>query len=872
MLSRILQEIQKRNRNFGILGFVVKYITVDEIYCDIFHRLGGTLSAGLHFACMVTIISVMDVTRRFSEQVIANMRSAIEEADGNEVFFVGRINDDGLIVSVELGARGNEDSVIVNENYARGGNVLIHNHPSGYLRPSEADQSIAYNASDTSMGFYIINNDVTDVYAVVEPIKPRKLKKTDPDAAAFYLSKDGPLAKRSENYEERPSQIELVKEITKAFNNGSIGVFEAGTGVGKSFAYLIPSILWAVNNKERVVISTGTINLQQQLFEKDIPAAQNITGQKIKAVLVKGRQNYVCLRRLGDAVDEPSLFEDDNEMIGRIDDWAQTSETGSRSDLSFNPPDTVWNRVNSESDACMGGRCPYREKCFVMRVRKDAADANLLVVNHHLLFADIESRMNGAGYEDAAVLPPYKRIVFDEAHGIEDSATSFFSESFTRFKVMKQINLLYRQWRGTRAGFLVQAAAVSSAEDFTDMADDRGEKVKEAVTLLDQVSVLLLENDYNVRIHEGNAESFSEIFDAIAKLHGAIGVFNDMVREVLEKIDEKDADIPAVWEAKTVLHRLESAVVLCNDFVHWDEHPDKVFWMQKVRMPPKTPGEEPVIFVQFYQTPLDIAPMMNKGVFEPMETVVCTSATLRTENNFGYWMRRTGASFVDKERLVSKAFESPFPYETNVLFGVPSDAPFPDSSYYQSYVESTVPKLIEAAGGRTLVLFTSYDSLKYTYNTTSAALNGKGITFFKQGDDDRFRLLEKFKEDTQSVLFATDSFWEGVDVPGDSLSQVIIVKLPFAVPNDPVFAARSEDLEKKGGNPFMQLSVPQAVIKFRQGFGRLVRRGDDRGVIIVLDRRIVEKRYGKMFTTSVPKSRRMYNPLDYIINAVEDFF
>lgn len=289
-------------------------------------------------------------------------------------------------------------------------------------------------------------------------------------------------------------------------------------------------------------------------------------------------------------------------------------------------------------------------------------------------------------------------------------------------------------------------------------------------------------------------------------------------------------------------------------------------------MPPKTPGEEPVIFVQFYQTPLDIAPMMNKGVFEPMETVVCTSATLRTESNFGYWMRRTGASFVDKERLVSKAFESPFPYETNVLFGVPSDAPFPDSSYYQSYVESTVPKLIEAAGGRTLVLFTSYDSLKYTYNTTSAALNGKGITFFKQGDDDRFRLLEKFKEDTQSVLFATDSFWEGVDVPGDSLSQVIIVKLPFAVPNDPVFAARSEDLEKKGGNPFMQLSVPQAVIKFRQGFGRLVRRGDDRGVIIVLDRRIVEKRYGKMFTTSVPKSRRMYNPLDYIINAVEDFF
>lgn len=814
----------------------------------------------------------MDVTRRFAEHVIEMMRNAIEEADGNEVFFVGRINNEGLVVSVEIGSRGNEDSVVVNENAARGGNVLIHNHPSGILRPSNADQSIAYNCSDTSMGFYIVNNDVTDVYAVVEPIKPRTLKKIDAEDAAFYLSKDGPLAKKTESYEERPSQIELLKEISMAFNENKIGVFEAGTGVGKSYAYLIPSILWADSNKERVVLSTGTINLQQQLFEKDIPAAQKITGKKVKSVLLKGRQNYLCFRRLNDAVSEPSLFDEDNEIIGRIDEWAKNSETGNKTDLSFNPPESVWNRVNSESDACMGGRCPYREKCFVMKVRKDAADANLIVVNHHLLFADIESRMNGAGYEDTAVLPPYKRVVFDEAHGIEDSATSFFSESFTKFKILKQVNLLYRQWRGTRTGFLVQSAAVSAAEDFTEKADEAVEKIKEALTLLDQDSVLLLENEYNARVRHANSEVFSGIFSGISRLHSAIGVFYDLAVDVIEKIDEKDEDIPAVWEAKTVLRRLESYVVLCNDFCHWEEHEDKVFWMQKVRIPPKTPGDEATLFVQFYQTPLDIAPMMNKGVFEPLDTVVCTSATIRTENNFGYWMRRTGVSFVDRERVSCCHFESPFPYRTNVLFAVPNDAPFPDSQYYQSYVESTVSRLILAAGGRTLVLFTSYDSLKYTYNATRPQLMDKGITMLRQGDDDRFRLLENFKEDTQSVLFATDSFWEGVDVPGDSLSQVIIVKLPFAVPNDPVFAARSEDLEKKGGNPFMQLSVPQAVIKFRQGFGRLVRRGDDRGVIVVLDRRIVEKRYGKMFTTSVPMSRRMYNPLEQIISAVEKFF
>ena len=216
-------------------------------------------------------------------------------------------------------------------------------------------------------------------------------------------------------------------------------------------------------------------------------------------------------------------------------------------------------------------------------------------------------------------------------------------------------------------------------------------------------------------------------------------------------------------------------------------------------------------------------------------------------------------------------FDSPFPYRQNVLFAVPNDAPFPNSPYFQSYVEETLPRLISASGGRTLVLFTSYESLKYAYSSSRTILAEKGINLFKQGDDDRFRLLERFKEDTTSVLFATDSFWEGVDVPGSSLTQVIIVKLPFAVPNDPVFAARSEAIEKKGGSSFMQLSVPQAVIKFRQGFGRLIRRGDDKGVIVVLDRRIVENKYGKMFTKSVPMTRRMNNSLSYILDAIEKF-
>ena len=799
------------------------------------------------------------------------MQRDVKEAHGNEVFWAGKINSAGIIIAVTVGSRGNEDSVIVNDTTAREGHVLIHNHPSGYLEPSDADQNVAANATDTSLGFYIVNNDISDVYVVVEPIKPKVLVPLDVEKNALYLSRSGPLAKQNPLYEERPTQIELLRKIALSFNDGKIGVFEAGTGVGKSYAYLIPAMLWSLQNKERVIISTGTINLQQQLVEKDIPAAQKIIGQKIKAVLLKGRQNYVCLRRLADAGNDRDLFSEETELFDKIVDWAKTSATGSKSDLPFVPRDTVWSRVNSESDACMGARCQYRELCFVMKVRKEAADANLIVVNHHLLFADIESRMNGVGYDDTAVLPPYHRIIFDEAHGIEDSATSFFSETITRYKVLKQVNLLYRQRRGSFTGFLVQIGALSKADDCSDKAISAVESIKQSLLELDDTAQQAMGTEYTSRLYEDSAAKFLPVLQKLDRLRSTLSVFTGLVREVLDGISDDDKEMPSVWESKTVLRRLDDIIILCKNFSEWNEKEDTVFWMQKQRMLPRSAGDEIVNFVQFTQTPLDVAPLMNMGVFEPMSSVVCTSATLRTGTTFGFWMRRTGITFVEPERVEQGVFDSPFPYRTNMIFAVTSDAPAANTSDFQPWVEDAIPRLIAAAGGRTLVLFTSYDSLKSAYQSARVYLRSTPIALLKQGDDDRFRLLEQFKEDKTSVLFATDSFWEGVDVPGESLSQVIIVKLPFAVPNDPVFAARSEAVEKRGGSSFMELSVPQAVIKFRQGFGRLIRRSDDKGVVVVLDRRIVEQRYGKQFTSSVPMTRRMFNPLTDIIAAVEKF-
>ena len=816
----------------------------------------------------------MDVSKYFSQNVISIMSQAIKEAGGNEVFFTATINSQGLVDSVKVGSRGKIDTVPVNFSDVRNpsSSVLIHNHPSGKLIPSNADLGVAENCAQNGQGFYIINNDVSDLYVVVEPVKPKKIQKIDVENAGSLIANGGALSKLSEAFEERPVQISLLKNIASAFNDGKIGVFEAGTGVGKSYSYLIPSIIWALSNNEKVVVSTGTINLQQQLCEKDIPAVEKILGKKVKFVLMKGRQNYICKRRLSDATSVLDLFEDETEEIKKIAQWAETSESGSRSDLSFMPAEGSWSKVNSESDACMGMRCPFHNECFVMKVRKEAAGANVIVVNHHLLFADIESRINGAGYEDAAVLPPYKHLVFDEAHGIENAATSFFSESLTRFKINKLLNQMYRKRKNSFSGHLCSLAILSQNEDKADLAFEYTTKVKNALTNLEIASSDLLQNDYTLRLYEETARNFGPLLVAIGELSRSLGAFTDMIREVMDGIDDDDHDAPCYWESKIILRRLDSYVLLLKNFMQWDEKRDNVYWIQKKRLSPELSrelGESD--FYTFNETPLDISYLMNEGVFEQMNTVICTSATLRTGRDFSYWMRRTGLSLTEKERIKIGEFPSPFPYEKNMLFAVPNDAPFPESSEFQQYIEMVIPRLITAAEGRTLVLFTSYDSLRSAHRSALASLRGFPGRIMKQGDDDSARLLEAFREENESVLFATDSFWQGVDIPGEALSQVIIVKLPFTVPNDPVFKARSEAIEKRGGSSFMELSLPEAIIKFRQGIGRLIRRSDDKGAVIVLDRRICEKRYGSNFIASMPACKKLYEPMSEIINKINSF-
>lgn len=702
-----------------------------------------------------------------------------------------------------------------------------------------------------------------------EPKKP--VSKIDAEIASGYISAGGELSQNSDKFEERPSQIALLKEIAKCFNENLIGVFEAGTGVGKSYAYLIPAIFWAVKNNDRVIVSTGTINLQQQLCQKDIPAVQKIIGQKINFMLLKGRQNYVCLRRLEDAVVQKELFDDAESNFQDLYEWAKSSKTGNKSDLPFMPRERDWSRINSESDACLKNKCPFFSECFVMKVRKEAASANLIVVNHHLLFADIEARLSSGSYDDASVLPPYRHIIFDEAHGIENAATSFFSESFNRFSFFKQLNRLYRKRKNNATGLLCNIAIMTAQENIMADAYDLIDRVRTDIENLEKAGLDLLENDYNLRLYEKTHRAFGPVITLSSSLASDLTHFTTICRKIIDEASET-VDIPpedtTFWEAKVILRRIEDSAVVLHDFSQWQEKAEYVFWIQKKAV---VDSAENTYFVTFTRTPLDISPLMNTGVFEPMKSVVCTSATLKTGRDFSYYMGRHGLFFQDQERVQCKEFASPFPYEKNMLFAVPKDAPFVDDDTFQSWIEKAIVRLIESANGRTLVLFTSYESLKSAYNATVSSMRNFPGEILRQGSDDNSRLLETFKKDVASVLFATDSFWQGIDVPGEALSQVIIVKLPFTVPNDPIFMARAEAIEKSGESSFMSLSLPEAVIKFRQGIGRLIRTKTDRGSVVLLDKRIYEKRYGTFFEATIPDCKKIYEPLSEVVGVVERF-
>jgi ATP-dependent DNA helicase DinG len=646
----------------------------------------------------------------------------------------------------------------------------------------------------------------------------------------------------------------------------------------------LPAAEYVLANKERIVISTATITLQQQLYEKDIPLVSAAMGRQVKVVLLKGRGNYLCRRRLEDALREPSLDEEENDAVQAIAVWAEATQTGSRSDLAFLPPEAAWSRVCSEADICMGLRCPERERCFVLSLRKECADARVLVVNHHLLFADLAARHEGAGYDSTVVLPPYRRIIIDEAHTMEGAATSFFSREFSRLSLYRQLGRLYRKRRELRTGLVVRLTALTSggAESREaariEEAAEAIQRIRAAVDALDERALELCRDEGTFRLTAAREEAITAmLIPGLGELRRGILSLADRIRETLENLHPNLEEDPTVWEIKGVLRRLESIGGVCASFIEYREHPESVIWLERHGGRGSSAGTE---WVQFSVTPIKVAPSLRDALFEPNKTVICLSATLTVPDSrrpgedpagFAYWSGRSGLGLVTGREPLYGCFPSPFPYASSVLLAVPGDAPLPDQGNYRGFVDQAAARLAEVAGGSALILFTSYEALRSAYAAARPILEAQGIRCLKQGDDDRSRLLQTFLADESSVLFATDSFWEGVDAPGDTLRLVVLCRLPFRAPTDPVFEARCEALEREGGNAFMDLSLPESVMKFKQGFGRLMRRSSDHGVVAVLDGRVLKKQYGRFFLQAIPETRTSFADFDAILRGVEEF-
>ncbi len=637
----------------------------------------------------------------------------------------------------------------------------------------------------------------------------------------------GLIANQLNKYEFRSEQLDMAEVTSKAFADSSHLIVEAGTGVGKSFAYLIPAIDFAINNSERVVVSTNTISLQEQLINKDIPFLQQILPYEFKAVLVKGRSNYLCQRRLENLITfERELFESKDEVddLIRIHQWSAETEDGSLSDLNPQPRMSVWNKVCSERDMCLGpALCSHAKECFYQKARNKIANSHILVVNHHLLFSDLSLRKNVPGF---SVLPGYKYLVIDEAHNIENAATEHMGISLSKFAVRHLLDLLCN--RDKKGGLFIRLNAISMVE----LVD---EARKEAETFFDDVQKWA-EDEKSGTKRIRKPKFVKNILETpLKKLELAL---NELLPSA--KSDEEEKEIAAYIER---CHKMREEL----DAVLNNSMDDSVYWVEVNR--------DRYINITINSAPVSVAEELRPNLFDSMNSVILTGATLSTNQNFEYFKKRLGLKNC-RESILG----SPFDYSKQVKIYIPKKMPEPQNN--GAFVSAVIERskyYIKLTEGKAFILFTSYKMMAEVYEVLKSWLDEQGIKSFVQGKElSRHAMLEEFKNDVNSVLFGTSSFWEGVDVQGEALSNVIVVKLPFSVPTHPIVEARIEDIKNKGGNPFMEYNLPEAIIKLKQGFGRLIRTKDDSGIVAVLDPRIITKFYGKSFINSLPKCEIIY--------------
>lgn len=643
---------------------------------------------------------------------------------------------------------------------------------------------------------------------------------TKAPARVSILDKNGLIGQRLPNYEVRPQQLEMARAVEAAFKNGRHLIVEAGTGVGKSFAYLVPAVEHVLHHGGRVVISTHTIALQEQLVEKDIPFLQSVIPEEFTAVLVKGRSNYLGLRRLARASGrQDQLFNGRKQLseLHRIEQWAYKTRDGSLSDLPFHPDDHLWELVKSDGDDCLGRQCPHFQRCFYQRARRRAGAAQLLIVNHALLFSDLAVREHGA-----SILPDYEFLVLDEAHTVERVAGDHLGLGITNTQIRFLLHRLFNERTGR--GLLKDGPAESAIPLVGDVQRTADRYFS------DLIDWLAAQPNGNARIREP--------LPIEQRVSVELTELSDCLREAREKIEDENDRL----EYESLMERTRSLACDINQW-HRQERSDWVHWLEATDMPRHR--------ITLAAQPVDVGPLLKTRLFDKVRSAVLTSATLTTagEHPFAYLRSRLG---LDREE--SLRLGSPFDFRRQLRVYV--EAGLPDPANTMAFAPAAcraIEKYVLMTEGRAFVLFTSYRMMQdcaelmggfFEQHDMPLLLHGSGLP--------RSRLLEKFRATPRSVLFGTDTFWTGVDVPGDALSNVIIVKLPFAVPNEPMIEARIERIKERGGNPFLEFQIPEAVLKFRQGVGRLIRTQTDTGIIVLLDPRVTGKPYGRQFLQALP--------------------
>lgn len=628
---------------------------------------------------------------------------------------------------------------------------------------------------------------------------------------------EGLIAKAHSEYEYRPGQIDMAQAVMRAFEEKKHLIVEAGTGTGKTLAYLVPAVAAALGGNGRVIVSTGTKNLQEQLMEKDIPFLQSILPKPFAASYMKGRNNYLCLNRLARAQSAPVLEGlDEVDYFDEVSEWSRETETGDRAELS-NLPESLsfWRHIDARSDSCLGQKCPDFDACFITRMRNRAQEADIVVVNHHLFFADLSLRNGNYG----SVLPDYTAVILDEAHLVEEVASEYFGAQVSNYQIddlVRDLGMLTIEDAEVDRELTHSVARMSRFSDsfWMGFRDGRGEDGRYPI-----IPGTFAKKKAGA---EMEATPLGELYLA---LEGAIA----RTETTLDALPDKPPEVESVVRRLRQI-RFELEFIVTGDdkkFVYWLERRNRGVFLRA--------------------SPIDVAGLLQDKLFEEVPTVVLTSATLSSGGNFSFIRDRLGIDTAD-DLIAASSFD----YQSQAILYLPARMPDPRDREWGSAAAAEVARILQATEGRAFVLSTSLAGMQSLFENVWAEIDYPCLV---QGSASKGQLLKKFRETPNAVLFATSSFWQGVDVRGEQLSCVIIDKLPFAVPTDPIVAARQRYIEDCGGSSFYEYSVPQAIIALKQGLGRLIRSTTDRGVLAILDPRLRTKGYGRTFLQSLPPCR-----------------